>query len=518
MKLKYRLFLSYFFLIILFNISLFGLVLELRQLTTTLRGHVRQDIQSVILLSNQLQSLEQLNARIIRLNLPPRASAEKVKAVARAERDFEKTWKKIQSRLSNPYQKAWYDRQLDRIYSAVYPAQNDSIQFRKQQTLDSLLELAGQQWTLLQKNVHTLVEKPAPSPGLTWPDAVRALRNTLTALNSALGEKGLQNYMNMAVIARNTQRLMVVAEIVLLLVTLLIAFFVARKITRPLARLKIAVDRMAMQDFDVRIEKMPDHEVGNLARAFEQLAARLKEAESYKSAILSQFTHEMKSPLGSIKQATQLLESSLTGQTISGQQKRFLDIIKGNYERLYRLINNILHSSSYQMDKIRLKYSDVNMVKLVTEVLVLLSPAIKDKHIQVKLKFSSREIPVQADRERMSEVIQNIIENAVKFSDKGTTLTVSVVSKFPMVIIQVKDEGIGIPEKEIPYIFERLYRASNSGKISVKGTGLGLYICSQIVRAHGGQIDVRSRPEQGTRVKIQIPVNRSVAREKGGIS
>ena len=143
-----------------------------------------------------------------------------------------------------------------------------------------------------------------------------------------------------------------------------------------------------------------------------------------------------------------------------------------------------------------------------------ISPFVVDVgNIRVDLNYASQTIECELDVEKMKEVFQNLISNAVKFSPELSTITVTIYLKYPFVIVMIKDQGIGIPAEEIPYIFEKLYRASNSKKISVKGTGLGLYIASRILNAHGAQIQVRSKENEGTAFEIKIPINRRIAVE-----
>jgi len=110
----------------------------------------------------------------------------------------------------------------------------------------------------------------------------------------------------------------------------------------------------------------------------------------------------------------------------------------------------------------------------------------------------------------MEEVFINLLSNAIKFSPEKSTLLITIVEKDSKVSIRLKDQGIGIPRQEIPYIFEKMYRASNSTKISVKGTGLGLYITSQIVKAHQGRIKVRSKENHGTEFTVELPISKDL--------
>jgi len=289
--------------------------------------------------------------------------------------------------------------------------------------------------------------------------------------------------------------------------------FVTRKISQPVEELKQGVERVAIQNYDVEIKHKTNDEIGELAGAFQQMALRLKKNETYKTDILSQFTHEMKSPLGAIKQAVNLLESD---KPLSEKDhKRLISIIRGNNENLFRLISNILRSSTYQESKLKLALSWENIATLLSNVLILLSPSIKEKQMQVKLDFSSEKVDCEIDADRMKEVFHNLVTNALKFSQNNSSLLISVHEKYPAVTIKIKDQGIGIPKEEIPYIFEKMYRASNSKNISVKGTGLGLYVVSQIITAHGGKIKVDSNPGEGTEFTIILPRTRQIAIEGG---
>ena len=188
-----------------------------------------------------------------------------------------------------------------------------------------------------------------------------------------------------------------------------------------------------------------------------------------------------------------------------------LTILFGNSETLANLITNILHSATYDADNMQLDINNENIIKIFTNTIMKLAPTVKDKNIQVNLNFSSEKICCDLDKDRIEEVFYNLVSNAVKFSPVDSTLQVTILERDSVVYFRLKDEGIGIPSQEIPYIFEKMYRASNSTKISVKGTGLGLYITSQIVQAHGGKIKVRSKEYEGSEFTISLPKNQNGA-------
>ncbi len=492
-------------------------------LTVGLQRHVRQDVYSIIDVSHQLQYLEDVNADYILLFLPGHTT-EKILRLERARLNYARQWDVLKQHIAvDALPAPRLNGYIERFYRLlIRDVSNDSVLISH---VRRLVNRNDRVWLKVNSGLKESIrfvrsgneQKARLIRDGQVKNQIQDLRHGLARLNQVIGKLSISRSQQMAQITQKTQSLIWATEIGLLLFALLIAFLVARRITRPVEMLKNSVRQMAVHDFNVTIPHKSNDEIGELSRDFEQLSERLREADRFKTAMLSQFTHEMKSPLGSIKQATQLLERSLQG-ALNGTQKRFLELIKGNYETLQKLITNILHSAAYDIGQVQLKYQKTDLVRLLAEQLVFLSPMIKEKEIKVKIGLSAKKIECEADTEKLKEVVQNLITNAVKFSDRGARIDIQINEKFPLIYLRIKDQGIGIPQEEIPYIFEKMYRASNSEKISVKGTGLGLYIVSRIVRAHGGRIKVKSVLEKGTEFIITLPKNRKVAEEGGWLN
>lgn len=493
-------------------------MIEIRELTLSLRQHAFQDVRGIILVSQQMQKLEDLNSDYMRLFFPGKSKHTNIARVERSRAVFHSNWQKLEQRIRTAPEPDFIDRALKKIYYFLFELIDDAEYDKRIAVIAGDIET---QWAKSNRAIRETVlhmRKGNISQARYWRDvrfksSIVSLRESLAELNKILGKRGNAKAFQMARIARQTQWVILWTELVVFLMTIAVAYFSARKLTKPIPELKEAIDRIAIQDFEVEIKNKSNDEIGELSAAFEQLSERLRESNTYKTSMLSQFTHEMKSPLGSIKQAVFLLEDTLPQK--DKQQERFFKIIKNNYETLFKLINNILHSATYNPEDIHLRYIMLNIRKLVEDVLVDLAPLFREKKINVEINKSSESIIGEFDKDRMDEVFHNLFSNAIKFSPQNTTLNVVMNAKAPIIEILIKDEGIGIPPKEIPYIFEKMYRASNSKKISVKGTGLGLYITSQIIRAHGGRIKVESEENRGTTFKIIIPRNRNIAKEGG---
>ncbi|TFH02570.1 MAG: HAMP domain-containing histidine kinase [Calditrichales bacterium] len=509
MKLKYKLFISYFVLIVFISIALFLLILQLKGIDHFIKVRIEQDVQEVVDLSRQQQVLEDIYSHYLLIRLPGSEKNRHLQNLDTAMDDYARNWRQYKSRRESIIEFSFWTP-IDQFISDQFfdPGIQNSIRSGK----DPLEQKCETYWHQAERTLKVLLKTPdMPSPDLKRP--INNLRDELILLGEMIGQQARESGVRMREASDQLNMIIWWIMLGLVFISLLIAFWVARLFSHPLEDLKIAVEQVAIQNFDVTVPSKSNDEIGELAAAFEQMALRLKKNEKFKMDMLGQFTHEMKSPLAAIGQAIILLENTL-GHTPTADQRRLLTIINGNNETLSTLITNILHSATYEAGKMKLDKQQQNVTKLFTNTIMKLAPTIKEKEMKVNMKFSSERIECPVDKDRLEEVFINLVSNAVKFSRNGSSLHISITDHHSTVDFQIRDEGIGIPQKEIPYIFEKMYRASNSTKISVKGTGLGLYLTSQIVKAHGGKIKVRSKENVGTEFIVQLPRNFTPAMEE----
>ncbi|ADL07730.1 two-component system histidine kinase PnpS [Thermosediminibacter oceani] len=223
----------------------------------------------------------------------------------------------------------------------------------------------------------------------------------------------------------------------------------------------------------------------------------LKHLEKLRSEFLANVSHELRTPLTSIKGFVEtLLEGAYKDP---GLAKRFLSIIDAEAGRLYRLINNLMDLSKIETNQLKLRIEDVSAAELINEVIIIFENRLKEKG----LKFSTdipKDLPkVKADPDWLRQVFINLLDNAIKYTQSGGRVWIEAEPKGDVVEFRVCDTGIGIPEEDLPRVFERFYRVDKARSPEMGGSGLGLAIVKHIVRAFGGDIRVESRVNQGSK-------------------
>ncbi|MBL8101241.1 MAG: HAMP domain-containing histidine kinase [Anaerolineales bacterium] len=215
---------------------------------------------------------------------------------------------------------------------------------------------------------------------------------------------------------------------------------------------------------------------------------------------VSTISHELRTPLGFIKgYSTSLLRQDTTWDEAT--QREFLNIIDEEADRLTRLIEDMLESARLQSKTLQFKFSPVRIDALVRDV----ATRVNTHHPELKIEFNLETLPpVLGDGVRLSQVFENLFSNAIKYAP-GSKLQITTKSLGKRVLLSFADEGEGIPEDFLPFLFERFYRVP--GERTVTGTGLGLYICKQIVMAHHGKIWVESVLDEGTTFFIELPAD-----------
>lgn len=227
---------------------------------------------------------------------------------------------------------------------------------------------------------------------------------------------------------------------------------------------------------------------------------RVDEIEQLKNELVSTVSHELKTPLAAIKAYTATLRHNPA--LYESHRDEFLAVVEQQADRLSRLVDDMLLVTRVETAQLLKRRTVVALDGVLERALGDLSydPAAHP----IELRTSG--VSVSGDPDRLRDIFRNLLENAVKYSPAGGAVTVSAAQTAETTTVEVRDNGIGIPEDHLPYIFDRFYRVESGAAAEAGGSGLGLYIVHALVRAHGGAIDVRSEPGKGTSFFVRLPL------------
>ena len=284
-------------------------------------------------------------------------------------------------------------------------------------------------------------------------------------------------------------------------VALAMARLLARGMTQPLRDMSDAATRMQTGDYSVRVETKSRDEVGRLAVAFNQMSSELEHLEQSRRDLVANVSHELKTPITAIRAH---LENLLDG--VEQPDPATLQVMLSQSERLGRLVEQLLDLSKLESGEVPLHREVVPLPSLVAQVISEIGVARPDRSVTVGADLPGDLPPVTADRERVHQVLFNLVDNAMRFTPDGGAVTVSADRHNGSVQIHVADTGTGIAPEHLPRLFERFYRVDPSRSREDGGTGIGLAIARSVVEAHGGHIEARSEVGHGSVFTFDLPV------------
>jgi signal transduction histidine kinase len=284
---------------------------------------------------------------------------------------------------------------------------------------------------------------------------------------------------------------------------LAIAFarWLARGMTRPLRDMAVAARRLETGDYAQRVRTDSRDEVGQLAQAFNAMAAELGAIESLRRDLVANVSHELKTPISALRAH---LENLLDG--VEEPDPATLEVMLAQSERLGRLVEQLLDLSRLESGTAELVREPVDVAALVERVRSEIAVARGERGAAVSVAVADDLPRVDGDRERLHQVLYNLLDNAVRYTPDDGRVTVRASSEGTAIRVEVEDTGPGIPEDQRARVFERFYRLDPSRSRGDGGTGIGLAIARSIVEAHDGRIWVDAAPEGGSRFVVELPI------------
>jgi two-component system sensor histidine kinase GlrK len=294
--------------------------------------------------------------------------------------------------------------------------------------------------------------------------------------------------------------------------TFILILFFTLMVARPIRQIDAAIHQLGQSGFSKPIRIKGPTDLEKLGQQLEWLRMRLLELAQEKNRFLRQMSHELKTPLANIREGTELLLDGTVGE-LEQPQREVTDILRMNGLKLQQLIENLLSFSAWQTKNEVLTLSEFPLRALVISVAKEQRIALKAAHIQLRLDVE--DIIVNADRDKIRTVLDNLLTNAVKFTPKGGYVTIRAKALTGGIVVEFADTGPGIPAEEVPRVFEAFFQGRREQGGHVAGTGIGLSVVLECIQAHEGTIEIVKTDEfPGAHFRILIPQKRMIQTQK----
>lgn len=290
------------------------------------------------------------------------------------------------------------------------------------------------------------------------------------------------------------------AAIIALLVGTGFGLAISHQITKPLQHLTKITQKFSEGNFSERAVVRREDEIGILGRSFNEMADQLARQEANRRKLTSDIFHEVNTPLTAARSLVEAMEDGVLPAT-----EENLNAVRQELVRLGNLMSDVRALSVAESGKLHLRKGPVDLTDVVSSLKQRWTQAFSDKGVGFSVAVPEQPVIVHADSQALFQIASNLISNALKYTPEGGRVEVSLTSSGSLAQLVVKDTGPGIPEDELPLIFERFYRGQQARASDTPGTGVGLAITKELVEAHNGSIQVYSKPGEGTTFIIEIP-------------
>ena len=297
-------------------------------------------------------------------------------------------------------------------------------------------------------------------------------------------------------------KMFIFVAIICLSVGFLMIWLLTKKMVTPLQQMSTAAKRFAVGDFSYRVNIRGNDELADLGIAFNDMADALDKLESSRRSFVANVSHELKTPMTSI---AGFIDGILDGTIPKDKQDYYLKIVSGEVRRLSRLVVAMLNMSKMESGDFEMKPKNYNISDQIIHILLTFEQNIDKKHIEIRGLDSMQPHRVHADTDMIYQVVYNLFDNAVKFTNEGGYIAVNVTEGTEFVQVSIKNSGEGIQSQELAHLFERFYKVDKSRSLDASGAGLGLYIVKMMVEMHGGRIWAKSDSQSEAEFIFTLP-------------
>lgn len=283
-------------------------------------------------------------------------------------------------------------------------------------------------------------------------------------------------------------------------VAVVLSLIISRRITRPIHHMAAVTQSIAEGDYSQRVNIQSKDEIGSLAHSFNDMATSLEESRRLRRELMANIAHELRTPLTSISGYMEGLEDGVVPAT-----KETYSLVRHEAARMGRMVEDLQRLSRAESGQEALDIIRIRPEPFLERIVRKMSPQFGDKGVGLQMHIADRVPELLADEDKLNQVVINLLDNALRYTDTGGQVTLNGGFSDNSVAIEVADNGLGIDEKDLPHIFERFYRADKSRARVSGGTGIGLTIAKKYVESLGGSIGVESSAGKGTKFTVSLP-------------
>lgn len=306
-------------------------------------------------------------------------------------------------------------------------------------------------------------------------------------------------------------KIFILSAIAALGVSLLAISLFSYNLVKPLKEMAQAAKKFGKGDFSVRVNESSNDEVGELAVAFNNMADSLSSSETTRKNFVANVSHELKTPMTTI---AGFIDGILDGTIPPEKHSYYLSIVSQEVMRLSRLVRSMLDLTRIDSGELKINYQNFDLSAMLVTVVITFEREIDKKNIEIRGLDRMTPKIVHGDKDLIHQVVYNLIENAVKFTNEGGYIAFVLTEDSEKTVFSVTNSGTGIDKAEIPLVFERFYKTDKSRSKDKKGLGLGLYLVRSIIRLHGGDIEAESTYGEFTIFRFYLPKRKDSGKKR----
>jgi signal transduction histidine kinase len=307
---------------------------------------------------------------------------------------------------------------------------------------------------------------------------------------------------SMQIVFKTIGRFFIWGSLIAIVVAILMTFFMSRRILAPVKALTITANLLGKGDFSQRVLVEGKDEVSELSRTFNSMAANLEQAEKLRRNMVADIAHELRTPLSNLQGYLEAIRDGVVEPDTD-----IIISLSEDAQILSRLVNDLQELSLAEAGELKLNRQREDITRLLNKAVSAVQAQATAKSISTSIDIGEKILEVNIDSQRISQILGNLLDNALAHTPEGGNITVSARERGKWVEIAIADTGEGIPEEDLANIFERFYRVDKSRTRATGGSGLGLTITKRLIEAHGGTINVESKPGKGSCFTILLPIS-----------